>query len=409
MKNSIHIGLLVSAAFVAGYLMNGIIKSEAVTGQEKKPLYWVAPMDASYQRDEPGKSPMGMDLLPVYAEDGKSSNGMVKVSSAVTHNLGIKVDVVKKENLIKKINAAGYVQFDEDQLFHVHMRVEGWIEELDVNSEGEYVEQGQKLFSVYSPALIDAQYEYIEATTSSGSRLIAPSQQKLLSLGVDKSLISVLDKTKKVQQLVSVYAAQSGYISELNVRKGMYVSPATEIMAIGELNKVWVIAEIFEQQFDWLAIGQKVVMSVDGMVGRRWQGEIDYVYPALDPITRTLQVRMVFDNQDEKLRPNMFASLVIDAGEKADVLVVPAASVLKDGQGSRIVKAISNGVYQSVWVKTGLQIQDKIEIIDGLIAGDKVVVSGQFLLDSESNISAELQRMDEGALMIEHDRQEHEL
>jgi membrane fusion protein, copper/silver efflux system len=399
-------GLLcaVLVAFVAGGLVHWMLTpdfaptEQPTAASEPEPLYWVAPMDPNYRRDGPGKSPMGMDLVPVFAETAKSAaTHEVKISAAVENNLGVKTAAVERSPLEANIDTVGYVQFDEDKLHHVHLRVAGWIESLEVSAVGERVDAGQKLFELYSPALFNAQKDLVTALRRGEPELLAAARQKLRLLGLSPDQIKELEGSREASERIAFYARHSGIVSSLNVRHGMYIEPASEIMAIGSIDTVWVIAEVFERQLPWLAKGQAVEMTVDGYPGQRWQASVDYIYPILNPQSRTVQVRIRIDNSDQRLRPNMFASLLIHARDSAPALNIPRSAVILGGRGARIVKSLGEGRFESVAVDPGREAGDKIEIRSGLEEGDIVVVSAQFLIDSESNLDAESQRLQAGA------------
>ncbi len=360
---------------------------------EKQPLYWVAPMDKNYRRDKPGKSPMGMDLIPVYEEDNAGAEGSVKISPVVVNNLGVRVAPVTKGSIVLPIDTVGYVSFDENKLKHIHSRVDGWIEVLNVKSGGDPVNQGETLYELYSPSLVNAQEEYLAALRSKNSVLKKASEARLLSLGLSSAQIQRLDRRRAVEQRISVTAQETGIVQELNVREGMYIKPATEVMSVGSLDTVWIIAEVFERQSNWVKTGQKVNIQTDAYPERRWEGQVDYLYPVLDKKTRTLRVRVKVDNPDSALLPNMFTTLSIETDVSPDALSIPREALIKSGQHSRVVKVLAEGEYQSVLVSPGVEFGRSVQILDGLAEGDRVVTSAQFLIDSESNIDAELARL----------------
>lgn len=363
----------------------------------KKPLYWVAPMDENYRRDQPGKSPMGMDLVPVYhSEKGeKNAPGTVLIKPAVINNLGLRLGKVDKQDLSRQVKTVGFIGFNEQTVSHFHSRVEGWIEELSVTAVGDPVKKGQKLYELYSPELVNAQEEYLVATNGHGSRLVKAAERKLKALGVDQSQILSLKKAKKVSQRMPFYAQQNGYVAVLNVREGSFIKPATNVLSVGALDSVWVIAEIFERQAAWVTAGQSVVMTTESYPELHWQGTVDYVYPVLDNQTRTLRARVVFNNQDQRLKPNMFAQLSIEGNARKDVLVIPKEAVIRSRGVERVVKSLGEGNFRSVRIQTGIESHELIEVLAGLQAGDEVVISAQFLIDSESSISAELSRIED--------------
>jgi Cu(I)/Ag(I) efflux system membrane fusion protein len=385
------------AGFLAGrfYIPSGD-GSPATSGDggEREILYWVAPMDANYRRDEPGKSPMGMDLVPVYADEVDSQPGTVKIDPTVVNNLGVRTARAERGALSRHIDTVGYVQFDEDTLHHVHTRVDGWIEKLATNATGDPVEQGQLLFELYSPTLVNAQQEFLAALRSNNAVLRQASRERLTALGVTEGEIARLEKERTVRQRVRVYAEADGVIAHLAVREGIFVTPANEVMSIAELDKVWVLAEVFEREAAWVKPGQMAMVELDYLPGKMWHGTVDYVYPELDPKTRTLTVRIRFDNEDEMLRPNMFARVTIYAEDTGSVVHVPREAVIRGGTIDRVVVALGEGSYRSRKVTLGIESHDRVAIRSGLEAGEEIVVSGQFLIDSESNIEAALARMD---------------
>lgn len=392
MKNILVSVLMLSLA-VGGYWLGGGFEmssmGDGAPQSDKQPLYWVAPMDPNYRRDQPGKSPMGMDLVPVY----DMPEGEVKISPSVEQNLGVRTGQAVLEPLPQRIATVGYIQLDEEQLSHVHTRVEGWVEKLSVSSVGDRVNESDILFGLYSPALVNAQEDYLAALRSKSAKLVSASRQRLFSLGLGADHIAALEKKGRAAQVVPFKSPRSGILTGLKVREGMYVTPSLELMAIGRLDSVWVIAEVFERQAGWLAPGQAVTMSVASYPGEVWSGEVEYIYPELDQQTRTTQLRIRFDNDDWRLRPNMYAQLEILAGDGRERLSVPRQAVIRGSAHDRVVTRVTEGTYRSVPVKTGMESADRVEILEGLSQGDEVVVSGQFLIDSESNIDAEMARM----------------
>lgn len=364
---------------------------------ERKPSYWVAPMDNSYRRDAPGKSPMGMSLVPAYEEAAVDRNpGTVTISAKVQNNLGVKIAPVHRGSFDLRINTVGYVSFDEDSITHIHTRVDGWLEKLWIKSEGEAIKKGQKLFELYSPALVNAQEEYVSALRSENRALIHASHSRLISLGMNSRQIKQLRNSKTVAQRISFFADRDAYVAKFNVGEGQFVKPSTEIMSLGALNTVWVIAEIFERQSSWIKAQQKVEMRIDAYPGRLWQGHIDYIYPTLDAKTRTLRARIRFTNPDQALKPNMFAKLTVLSPHSKDTLFIPRAALIRSARLNRVVKALGDGQFRSVAVRTGIESGHRVEILSGLHEGDQVVTSAQFLIDSESNLTASFMRMEDG-------------
>ena len=394
--------LLVAAAFLVAITVAFLVGRSSIdsgagaggsTDGSREVLYWVAPMDSNYRRDEPGKSPMGMDLVPVYADEVDNQPGVVKIDPTVVNNLGVRTGTAERSDLARRIETVGYVTYDEDTVQHVHTRVDGWIEKLVTKASGDPVEQGQLLFELYSPTLVNAQEEFLTATRSGNQTLLKASRDRLDALGVSRSEIARLERERTVNQRVRVYAESDGVIANLGVREGIYITPASEVMSIAELDRVWVIAEVFESQSSWVKPGQPASVELDYLPGTVLEGTVDYVYPELDPKTRTLKVRLRFDNAGELLRPNMFASVQIEAEGFGRVVHVPREAVIRGGSMDRVVVALGDGRFKSQPVRLGIESGDRIAIRSGLRAGESIVVSGQFLIDSESNIESALTRM----------------
>ena len=368
----------------------------AANGEERKPLYWVAPMDANYRRDGPGKSPMGMDLVPVYASADaglEQESGTVEISPEVVNNLGVRTADVEQRSLPAHIRTVGYVQYDEDRLIHIHPRVEGWIEKLHVKAAGDPVASGQPLYELYSPQLVNAQEELLLALKRNNKRLVQAAEDRLLALQLSPEFIGELKREREVRQTITFYAPQNGVVDNLNIREGFYVKPGTTLMSVGALDDVWVEAEVFERQAALVAVGLPVTMTLDYLPGKEWRGTVDYVYPSLDEQTRTLRIRLRFDNEAGTLKPNMFAQVLIHADRSKDALVVPREAVIRTGNQDRVVLALGEGRFKSVAVALGRIDGQSAQILQGLDTDDTVVISAQFLLDSESSKTSDFMRM----------------
>ena len=366
--------------------------STPVLGEEEREiLYWVAPMDANYRRDKPGKSPMGMDLVPVYA-DAEAGN-VVAIEPEVVQNLGIRTVNAERTRLWRGIDTVGYVDYDESKVSHIHLRTEGWIENLAVKSEGERVNEGDRLFDLYSPELVNAQQEFVTALSSGNRSLIRASRARLAALGVSTDQVKAIEQTRETRHHISVYAPQDGVVSTLMVREGMFVKPTLNVMSLGDLSAVWLLAEVFERQAQWVKVGQEAEVKLSYVPGKIWEGKVEYIYPSLDPKTRTLKVRLRFDNPDEDLKPNMYANVRIFGGPKDDIIVIPVEGLIRTGREQRVIVALGQGRFEARDVVAGIESGDYVEIIRGIDEGDEVVVSGQFLIDSEASMRASISRM----------------
>ena len=395
---------------ILGMIIGGIITFGAYTvltpsgseqmtsaaSAEKEPLYWVAPMDANYKRDKPGKSPMGMDLVAVYDDGGKGPDegeGTIRISPDVVNNLGVRTSTASYKSLHTEINTVGYVTYDEDNLVHIHPRVQGWIEKLHVTAIGDQVKKGQSLYEIYSPELVNAQEEFLLALDRNNKRLISAAKNRLTALQLPKSAIAELEKTKKVQQRITFYAPQNGVVENLKIREGFFVKPGSTLMSIGDLSEVWVEGEVFERQAGQVKTGTPVTMTLDYLPGKTWKGQVDYIYPTLDAKTRTVKIRLRFKNENGDFKPNMFAQLAIHTTGDESALLIPKEALIRTGNQDRVVLALGEGSFKSVAVRVGRYDSESVEILEGLSEGEKVVSSAQFLLDSESSKSSDFKRM----------------
>lgn len=397
---SMIIGLVIGCiATYSAYRILAPVKSDQATtptSNDPKPLYWVAPMDAEYKRDKPGKSPMGMDLVPVYANGKDRSDegvGTIRVSPDVINNLGVRTVTVNYDFLETQINTVGYVTYNEDKFVNINPRVEGWVEKLYFKAVGEAVQKGQPLYEIYSPELVNAQEEFLLALDRKNSQLINAAQNRLQALQLSESSIYQLKKTRKVQQKITFYAPQNGVIESLNIREGFFVKPETSILSILDLSEVWVKAEVFERQSAQLSMGDNVVMTLDYLPAQEWYGKIEHIHPMLAPKTRTAIVRVRFDNKNGELKPNMFAKIAIQTTSGNRALLVPKQALIRTGHQNRVVLALGDGRFKSIAVTVGRFDNKSVEILAGLNEGDEVVSSAQFLLDSESSKTSDLKRM----------------
>jgi Cu(I)/Ag(I) efflux system membrane fusion protein len=400
MRKQILLTVIILAAAAAGVLVGrgwstgGDSMPASGGSDEPDVLYWVAPMDPNFRRDEPGKSPMGMDLVAVYADEVDAKPGTVKIDPTVVNNLGVRTAAVESGPLPRRVETVGYVGYDEDTLMHVHLRVDGWIENLSVTTTGDAVTEGQVLFELYSPTLVNAQEEFLLALRSQSTTMIKASRERLASLGMTLGEIDDLAEERKVKQRIRKYAMRDGVVAHLGVREGNFVTPASNVMSIAELDRIWVLAEVFERQAGLVVAGQQAEVELDYLPGKRWQGTVDYVYPELDPVKRTLKVRIRFDNEDAVLRPNMFARVTLLGSDTEEVVHIPREALIRGGAADRVVLALGDGRFRSQIVETGVESGDRVAIRGGLAAGDVIVTSGQFLIDSESDIDSALLRME---------------
>ena len=398
MKNTLKYLLLGAVMGIVGVLLwqHLTVSDKTVENNaEEQPLYWVAPMDPNFRRDQPGKSPMGMDLVPVYASElnsSQSSAGEISISPTVVNNLGVKTAQAYIGTIENTIKTVGVVQYDENKLVHVHPRVEGWIEKLYVQSMGDQVVKGDVLYEIYSPELVNAQEEFILALRRDNSALTRAAEARLRSLQIPTEIIASIKRNKTAFQAIPFYSPQDGVIEHLEIREGFYVKPGTTLMSIADLSTVWVEAQVLSAQKAFLEQGAQAHMRIKALPDRLWQGAVEYMYPSLDPQNKTARARLVFSNDEQLLKPNMYVDIEISQPEMTG-LIIPKDALIRLQNTHRVVLVTDSGGYKSVAVNPGAFDDLNVEIKSGLIPGDVVVTSAQFLLDSESSKTSDFDRM----------------
>lgn len=395
LKRSLAAAILlvaIVAAFFGGKLFDvselaatesAVADNNSLSGGEKTIKYWVAPMDPNFRRDEPGKSPMGMDLVPVYDEPDSKGSDLI-ISSAVEQNLGVRTALVEKAVFVQTIKAVGTSVWNESSISMLHTRTEGWLEIFNIASVGDRIEEGDILFEVFSPLLVTAQNEFLIAKRSGSRALLRASEQRLLALGVSESQMEALSRSGNVLQRLPHRATRGGIITDLRVRPGMYVKPATNIATMVSDDPIWLHVNLFESDVALVREGKAVSIWFDAFPGERFSGRVSYIYPELSMPTRTARVRIEMPNPHRRLKAKMFARVELESDRRM-ALQVPREAVIRSGAGSRVITSVGEGRFNVAVVKTGSVNNSHIEILEGLSAGDRVVTSGQFLLDAEAN------------------------
>ncbi|SEN71550.1 membrane fusion protein, Cu(I)/Ag(I) efflux system [Roseovarius tolerans] len=360
-------------------------------------LYWVAPMDTNFRKDGPGKSPMGMDLVPVY--EGQKPSGdpeEVTLSPAEVNTIGVRSAVARVEEISRRIDTVGFVDYDEHATSHIHTRVDGWIERLEVRAVGDEVAEGDLLFDLYAPEITIASSELQRATRSGNAANISIARTKLMNFGVDARQIEEMAQAVSPSQRIRFYAPQDGVVFALAAADGMFLNPQTRAMSLADTSSVWLIVDVFERDMGRLSSNMRAEARFDHLPGRVFAGEIDYIFPELDTETRTLRVRLRFDNEDGLLRPNMFANVSLIPAEAQEALTVPSEAVIRTGRAERVILKQADDTFRPRLVTTGLRggfgAGGRTEIVQGLAPGDEVVASAQFLIDSESALNAGMMR-----------------
>jgi Cu(I)/Ag(I) efflux system membrane fusion protein len=365
---------------------------------ERKVLYWHDPMYPQQRFDKPGKSPfMDMQLVPVYAE-GEAAESGVTVSAQAQQNLGVRLAPAEVGALGTDLRAAGYVQADERGIARAEVRSAGWVERLHVRALSDPVRAGQVLAEIYSPELLAAQEEYLLARSMAQANpadaaLAQAARRRLELLGVPQEALARLDAGGAAERRVPLLAPISGVVSELAVREGAMVQAGAAAFTVTDLSRVWVSIEVQEARGALLRQGAAASATVRTLPGRTFAGRVDYVYPEVSAQTRTLRARVVLANPGLALKPGMFADVEL-GGAVRKVLTVPSEAVIQTGTRSVVIVA-EGGHFRPVQVRIGAEAQGRSEIREGLKEGELVVVSGQFLIDSEAGLRGALERLQE--------------
>ncbi|WP_420426661.1 efflux RND transporter periplasmic adaptor subunit [Algiphilus sp.] len=357
-----------------------------------QPAYWVAPMDANYRRDEPGKSPMGMDLVP-QCESEALNDYQIAVSPATIQTLGVRTAPVQHAPFSPTLALSGRLIADPGREQRVHSRTEGWLQTLGVTGDGDTVAAGDTLYSLFSPQFYAAESDYLAAAGHAGLRRAAA--ERLRALGYRDAQIKALERRAQATDTVLIQATAARTVTGMHVRAGQYVQPGTHLMTLAQLDRLWLLAQVEEAHIGRLREGQSATVQVAAFPGERWEASIERLASQLDPQTRTLTARLVIDNADGRLRPEMFVRADIALPASDAVLSVPASSVIRDGRSDRVVKAVGDGRFEVAKVELGQRVGDRWEVRAGLSAQDDVVIQGQFLLDTEANVDAEALRLSE--------------
>jgi multidrug efflux pump subunit AcrA (membrane-fusion protein) len=364
---------------------------------EKKIKYWVAPMDPTYIADQPGKSPMGMDLVPVYEEDApKASGDAVLIDPTVVQNMGVRLSKAKIGPIFRHVRTLGEIEVAEDEVSVVNLRYSGWIEKIRVDETGAEVKKGQTLFEIYSPEVVAAQDELLLALRNEGPEgpRVKAAKTRLRNWDVPTFVVNGAIKDGEARRTIPVIAPRAGFVLHKNVVEGARVNAGKDLYRIGNLRSIWVRTEVYEHDAVWVKKGQKAWMELSFAGGRQVVGEVSYVYPTMNTKSRTLTVRLEFPNPGLELKPGMFATVLIETRRKDDALIVPTEAILHSGARQVVFVSTGIGRFEPRDIDTGV-VGDRhlTEVVGGLTAGEDIVVSGQFLLDSESQLQEAINKL----------------
>ncbi|MDN5937461.1 MAG: efflux RND transporter periplasmic adaptor subunit [Salinisphaera sp.] len=365
---------------------------------ERKILYYRSPMNPNVTSPVPKQDSMGMPFVPVYAHE-QANGAVVEISPAVVNNLGVRTTTVKHGDLPRIIRTVGYVSYDKSLTPRVTVRAAGWIAKAPIDSVGERLKKGDLLLTLYSPTLITAEQEFLTALASGNQGLIEASRARLVALGLSEDQIDRIARTREPIRTLRFTAPREGLVTELNIRAGQYVTPKTELMTISDLSRVWVIVRVFERQANWVKVGDAVRIQLPALPGEVLTGKVQFIYPHLNPVTRTLKVRLSLANPDVALKPNMYVDARILAAPEENAIYVPRPAVIREGDSAHVIVALGDGRFAPREVTLGIEPRDRVQILDGLKAGEHVVTSAQFLIDSQASLEAALQRLSSAGAM----------
>lgn len=399
----------------------------AATGEQRTAgARYHCPMHPTMVSDQPGDCPIcGMRLVPM--EEGRpepppgggeqvAGRVPVIVPLAKQQLIGVRTDTVMKARMVHTIRTVGRVTYDETRLHHVHTKIDGWIERLYANATGELIKEGQPVLTIYSPELLASAQEYLLAVRArerlagatlpeireSGDELVQSARRRLSLFDVTEDQIHDLEAKGVAPRTMTIQAPITGHIIVRNVLQGEKIESGTNVLDIADLSRVWVLADVYEYELPFVREGQKATMTLSYLPGRTFEGKITLVYPVLSEATRTVKVRLEFPNPDLALKPEMFGEVEIES-EAGDGLIVTDSAVISSGARDIVFVDRGEGYLEPREVKLGVRLADKVQILAGLAEGERIVVSGNFLIDSESRLKAALSAVNASSPLPAHE------
>ena len=379
----------------------------ANTGSERKILYWQAPMNPDEIYDKPGKSAMGMDLIPVYA-DQVSSGSAIHIDPVTVQNMGVRTAMVEKTDFVRSIRTIGHIEYNEERIFVVSPKISGWIEKLYVDYTGKPVRKGQPLLEIYSPDLVTTQQEYLLALKNKqlisesqftsirkgAESLLKATQQRLQYWDIPDSEIKRLQDSGEVRKSLTLEAPATGIVVHKNAVEGLHITQGMSLYQIADLSTVWVYVSIYDNEVPWIQAGQTATMTLSYQPDKIFQGKVAYIYPYLNEKSRDIKVRLEFPNPGLTLKPGMYTNIWIQTPAIKNAIVIPSEAVIRSGERNLVFVTRGNGRFEPRTVHIGEESDDdRIRIISGLRENEEVVISAQFLLDSESRLQEAIQKM----------------
>jgi len=372
---------------------------------ERKILYYYDAMNPTFQSPKPGTATDGMPLVPRYADEEEATANMpagtVKIAEGKQQLIGVQTATVQRERLFRTIRSVGQITADETKLAHVHLKVNGWIEQVYVDYVGKLVKKGDRLFTLYSPDLVATEQEYLIArrgkqylgdssfpdASQGASSLLSSTRERLRLWDISDQQIKELDETGKITRTLTFYSPVTGFVMDRKAFPQTAITPDMDLYVIADLSTIWANAQIYEYEVPYVHVGQMAQMELSYYPGKKYTGRVTYIYPTVDPQTRTVKVRLEFANPTFDLKPDMYseANLKIDYGTQ---VVVPQSAVLDSGERQTVFVALPDGYFEPREIKTGVKLDEKVAVLSGLRPGETIVTSGNFLIDSESRLKS---------------------
>lgn len=408
---------------VVGYMvaLNSMpIKVNETSSNPDEPavLFWRNPMNPIITSPVFMQDEMGMDYIPVYA-DGAAVNevlGTVSIDPVTVQNIGVRTANAEQRELSRQLMALGHVDFNEEQLARMHPKISGWIERLRVEETGVAVKQDTILMEVYSPELVAAQQEYLvalsnweRAKNATAKRVLQSARERLELFDVPVHQIHELEKTRKPKKQLHIHSPFEGRVMNIGVRDGQYVTPADELYLIANLDRIWVYVDVYEDDLPWIKVGDKAQLEVRAAPGKQFHGTVAFIHPMQDRKTRTVRVRLDVDNPDLVLKPGMFANVVLHVDPRPEAIVVPSEAIIRSGEREQLFVARGQGKFEPREVVLGISAAGYTQVLSGVNVGESVVVSSQFLIDSESKLREATAKMMAGVENMPMDHGAHDM
>jgi Cu(I)/Ag(I) efflux system membrane fusion protein len=414
---ALAVGVIFGGRVLAIFQHQPSASQTTTAGTERKVLYWYDAMSPQHHYNKPGKAPDGMDLVPQYADNNTSQRGSATTTAAMPAGtfkiaqekqqlIGVRTATVDRQSLVRTVRTTGQLTSDETKLAHVHVKVNGYIDKVYVDFVGQLVKKGQALFTLYSPDLVATEEEYLIAKrgakemgasqfpdVAQGSQSLLRSTRERLKLwDITDEQIKKLDETGEVTKTLTFYSQVSGFVTDRKAFPQTAVTPDMDLYAISDLSTIWVNADVYEYEVPFVKVGQTADMELSYYAGKTYTGKITYIYPTVDPVSHTVKARIEFANPNFDLKPQMFANvqLKINYGKQ---IVVPQEAIMDSGDKQYLFVVHDGGVFEPRVIQMGAKLEGNVVVLSGLNAGETIVISGNFLIDSESRLKSAMAGM----------------